>query len=247
LRVIKEEMNVEIVEIDFKPFVEVARSLYDGPFLAERLSAIFQFFNSHPGSIYPSTRKILEKGKYFTAVDTFLAQRRMEGMRKEAWRVWNNEGLHALVVPTCSITPTLSQVNSVPIGYNTVLGYYTNFVNLLDMCAMAVPNGFLPDKVGNGITFICPAWEDELTYILGRKFHSLRNLPEGATSFYRKKEFSEIIPSSQSNMIPVVVCGAHMSGLALNGQLLELGSTLSKVTKQLQLTKCLILQRKAIR
>jgi len=171
----------------------------------------------------------MEKGKQYSAVDTFIGMRRMEKMRKEAWRVWKNAGLHALVVPTTSITPTLDQVRQVPVGYNTVLGYYTNFVNLLDMCGMAVPNGFMPSGVGSGITFIAPAWEDELTYRLGRQFQAIRNLPLGATEFHAPPLAQIEINSKPS--IQVAVCGAHMTGLKLNKQLTDVGASLAFSTR----------------
>jgi len=183
LNIVRTRLGANIVEIDFRPFTETARSLYEGPFIAERLSPLKEFYASNAKDCHPVTASILERGKSFSAADTFTAFRRLEKLKKEAWKIWRTAGLHALIVPTTSVTPTIHSIEQVPISYNTVLGYYTNFVNLLDMCGMAVPNGFLPSGVPNGVTFLAPAWEDELTYQLGRRFQYVRNLPLGATTF----------------------------------------------------------------
>jgi len=179
----KQKMGATIVEIDFRPFNETARSLYEGPFISERLSTLKEFYTNNPDACHPVTASILERGKLYSATDTFTAFRRLEKLKKEAWKIWRTNQLNALLVPTTSVTPTIHATQQVPISYNTVLGYYTNFVNLLDMCGMAVPNGFLPSGVPNGVTFIAPAWHDELTYRLANKFQKIRNLPLGATGF----------------------------------------------------------------
>jgi len=183
LDIIQSQMDATLVEFDFRPFTETARSLYEGPFIAERLSSLRDFYASNPTACHPVTASILERGKLYTAADTFVAFRRLEKLKKEAWKIWATAELDAIVVPTTSVTPTIHAIEQVPISYNTVLGYYTNFVNLLDMCGMAVPNGFLPSGVPNGITFLSAAWCDEFTYELARKFQSIRNLPLGATGF----------------------------------------------------------------
>jgi allophanate hydrolase len=201
IEIVSSQMNATIVEIDFRPFTETARSLYEGPFISERLSTLKDFYTSNPDACHPVTASILERGKMYSATDTFTAIHRLEKLKKEAYKIWRTEGLDALLVPTTSVTPTIqyalnffilltfdSSIEKVPIAYNTVLGYYTNFVNLLDMCAMAVPNGFLPSGVPNGVTFISTAWNDEFTYKLGKKFQQIRNLSLGATGFQLPKE-----------------------------------------------------------
>ena len=106
----------------------------------------------------------MDKGKTFSAVDTFLAFRRLEKLRREAHEVWDEAGIDALIVPTASVTPTIKEVMEVPVGINTVLGLYTNFVNLLDLCGIAVPNGFLPYGQPTGITIIGKAFDDHFVY-----------------------------------------------------------------------------------
>jgi allophanate hydrolase len=231
-RVLAEGLGAEMVPIDFTPFVEVARILYDGPWVAERLSALLDFYGTNKDDIHPVTRGILTKGFQYNAVQTFLGMRRLEKLRREAHEVWDDNKIDAFIVPTASVTPTIQEILQVPVGINTVLGLYTNFVNLLDLCGMAVPNTFLPSGMPTGITIIGKAFDDHFCYQVGRWFQSARNLPLGATEF--------TLPAKSQNVkalellheyIDLAVCGAHMEGLPLNKQLLELGGTLVKATQ----------------
>jgi len=232
LDLLKEKTGAEIVPIDFTPFIETARVLYDGPWVSERLSALQDFYNTRRDEIHPITRGILDKGTTFSAVETFLAYRKLEKLRREAYAVWDNSGIDALIVPTASVTPTIKEILEVPVGINTVLGLYTNFVNLLDLCGMAVPNGFLPYGQPTGITIIGRAFDDHFVYQVGRLFQSSRNLQLGARDFY--------LPESSSNVkkiellhdhVDLVVVGAHMKGLSLNRQLTDIGGKFVRALK----------------
>jgi len=156
--------------------------------------------------------------------------REMEKHRKEVERIWLDARLHALVLPTCSVTPTIAGVLENPFWYNTLLGYYTNYANLLDMCGMAVPNGFLPSGMPSGITFIAQAWQDNLAYFLGRRFQLARGHKMGATNFQlpqRSTDSNYGLSYVEENYVHVAVCGAHMSGFGLNHQLLALDGKFS--------------------
>ena len=229
--------GAEIVEIDFTPFTEVARILYEGPWTAQRLSALKDFFARTEGSdaVLPVTRGIISKGADFSAVDLFIAERRLEHLRRVAQTVWKNADIDVLVTPTASITPTIAEVHALPVGINTVLGYYTNYVNLLNLSALAVPNGFLPSGMPTGITLVGQAWQDRALAVLGRQFQIANDLPLGATPFKLapSKDFEPVarpsVPSGEK--LPMVVVGAHLSGMPLNTQLTDLGASLASATK----------------
>jgi allophanate hydrolase len=231
-RLLSETTGAIFVPIDFTPFTEVARILYDGPWISERLSALQDFYNSNKDDIHPVTRGLLTKGHQYSAVQTFLGMRRLEKLRREAHEIWDEAGLDALIVPTASVTPTIHEVLEVPVGLNTVLGLYTNFVNLLDLCAMAVPNTFLPSGMPTGITIIGKAFDDHFVYQVGRFFQSQRNLSLGATE-HKLPEKSQNIAKIEllHEYIDLAVCGAHMKDLPLNKQLLQLGGSLVKALK----------------
>lgn len=171
------------VEIDFTPFTETARILYEGAYLSQRLSSLKDFFAQKPNSIWPITKKIIERGADFSAVDLFIAERKLEHLRRQAYQIWAEADIDMLVVPTASITPTISEVLNLPGNINTMLGYYTNFVNLLNLSALAVPNGFLPNGMPQGITLIGKAFQDRNLAVLGRRFQEANDLELGKTGF----------------------------------------------------------------
>jgi allophanate hydrolase len=150
--------------------------------------------------------------------------------------LWDNAGIDVLVVPTASITPTIQEVLEVPVGINTILGYYTNFCNLLDLSVLALPNGFLPNGMPAGISLVGRAFDDELLYQLGRQFQHARNLPLGASQLLRAAADTPAPPpfvfqTAASSEVLVAVCGAHMTGLPLNGQLLALKATFASAPR----------------
>jgi len=125
--------------------------------------------------------------------------------------------LNALLVPTTGLTPRLAQFAGHPTQYDTNLGYYTNYVNLLDLCGIAVPNGFLPSGVPNGVTFVAPAWHDNLAYYLGRQFQKARNLTMGATKFplpARSLADSFNVELLEGDYVSVAIPGSISRGLS---------------------------------
>ena len=188
----------EIVEIDFRSFTSVAKLLYDGPWVAERLTAIEKFYDRNPDALHPITRSIIAKGKNYTSVDTFNAVHKLEMYKKIAYKEWEEKGVDVLVVPTASITPSIEEVKQVPVGINNVLGYYTNFVNLLDMCAIAIPSDFLTNiNMPTGITLIAPAFHDHLLYHIAAQFQSARDIKLGAS---HSLTFSSLPPSPHNHL-----------------------------------------------
>ncbi len=153
-----ETMGGKAVEIDFAPFIETAKLLYDGPWVAERYAAIKDFFDAKPDSIYSITKQIIGNAKKLSAADTFNAIYKLKALQRKANEVWQN--IDVLVTPTAGTIYTIAQVQADPIQTNTNLGYYTNFMNLLDMAAIAVPTGFYASGLGFGITISAPAFSD---------------------------------------------------------------------------------------
>ena len=131
------DLGAELVEIDMAPFNEVAALLYEGPWVAERYAAIGPFLAKHAREVHPVTRRIIDKAKAFSAADAFAGLYRLEALKRATEPVWRR--IDALAVPTAPCAPTLAEVAADPIGPNSRLGTYTNFVNLLDLAAIAVP------------------------------------------------------------------------------------------------------------
>ena len=162
-----EKIGGKAVEIDFAPFIETAALLYEGPWVAERYAAIQDFFDSKSASIYPSTYKIISNAAKFSATDTFKAMYKLKALQRKTAAVWGE--IDALVTPTAGTIYTITQVEADPIQTNTNLGYYTNFMNLLDMAAIAVPTGFYANGIGFGITISAPAFSDDALLNLAKK------------------------------------------------------------------------------
>jgi allophanate hydrolase len=205
----------EPVGIDLKPFVEAAKLLYEGPWVAERWAAVGGFVEENPGEIFPVTRKILEASKGWDGAAAFRAQYRMAELARIAGRVWKD--IEVLLLPTTPRIYTVAEVLEEAYQTNATLGRYTNFMNLLDLSAIAVPAGKARGgRARWGVTFAAPAGGDGELIKLAARFAG---------------EWACELPKPPKQAIPVVVCGAHLEGLPLHWQLTERGATLRSRTR----------------
>jgi allophanate hydrolase len=172
-------LGATIVEFDMAPFSEVARLLYEGPWVAERYLAARSVIEKAPDAVHPVTRQIILAGAKVSAADAFAAFYRLEELRRACDETFR--GIDAMALPTVPTVYTVEQVLADPIALNSALGTYTNFVNLLDLCALAVPASLRADGTPFGITLIAPAGEDAALAALGRAFHADTALHLGAT------------------------------------------------------------------
>ena len=172
-------MGGEAVEIEFAPFRSVSELLYGGPLVAERLAGIRTFVAEHSDAMHPVTRQIIEGGARHLGVDVFDALHHLQALRARTLKTW--EVADCLFLPTTGTIYTVAEVEAEPIQLNTNLGLFTNFVNLLDLCAIAVPAGF--DSVGLpvGTTLIAPCFNEMLLIDIGGEFHRRAGVPMGAS------------------------------------------------------------------
>jgi allophanate hydrolase len=220
-------LGATLVEFDLEPFYETARLLYEGPWVAERYLVIRDLLASSPDSIHPVTREITAAGARLTAADTFAALYRLQALRRIAERAFAN--LDAIVLPTAPTAYSTAQVLANPIELNSRLGTYTNFVNLLDLCGLALPAAMRPDGIPFGITLLAPAGKDAMLASIGRVFHADTKLTLGAKGL-PQPALATVAPSAGDGEIAIAVVGAHLSGMALNGELKELGGRLLEAT-----------------
>ena len=175
------------VEIDLRPFRAVATLLYEGPWVAERYAAIRPFIEAHPEALHPVTRAIIEKGVQIDAPATFEAFYKLKALERETRPVWDR--IDCLVTPTASTVYTIAEVEADPIGLNSNLGHYTNFVNLLDLAAVAVPTGQMEQGRGQGkrsampwgVTLVARAGQDGPLLSLAARLHAITLPTVGAT------------------------------------------------------------------
>jgi allophanate hydrolase len=213
--------------VDISRFLEIARLLYDGPWVAERAAALRDVVVLRPDILHPVTRSILEGGLDRRTVDAFDAFHRLAEARRAAENLFRE--YDALLLPTVPFCPTLAEVAADPIGVNSRLGTYTNFVNLCDLAAIAVPAGFDSKGLPIGVTLIGPAWSEGRLAALADSIHREHVDRVGATRI-------SLSPPAAPDPIaadetPLFCIGAHMSGLPLNHQLTALGGRFLRATQ----------------
>lgn len=208
-------LGAELIEIDFSAFLEAARLLYEGPWTAERYAAVGDFIEKHSttpeatraAGLDPTVATIILGGKKATATDGFRAAYRLAELRRSADAVLASVDL--LVVPTTGTIYTVAEIAADPIRLNSNLGRYNNFMNLLDLCGLTLPAGRYSFGPGFGITLVAPAWHDERLLDLGARYVG-ETPPARATA--------------DADEITLAVCGAHLRGQPLHGQLTQLGA-----------------------
>jgi allophanate hydrolase len=197
----------ELVEIDLEPFMQVGRLLYEGPWVAERYAAVGEFLERDDVAADPTVRAIVLGGAKLSAADTFAGLHRLAELRRATESVW--ERIDALALPTVPTHPTHAEVAADPAGVNARLGTFTNFVNLLDLAAVATPAAARDDGLPFGVTFAAPAWSDSSVLRLAAAFET----------------------AAADEEIDIAVVGAHLTGMARNHELVERGGRRVRCTR----------------
>ncbi len=211
----------QVVTIDYAPFREAAAALYGGAWVAERTVAVGEILDRAPRGADPTVSRIIRAGRSHDAVALYRSQHRMAELHRLADAQWAR--CDVMCLPTVAGHPTLSEVAADPLGANARLGLFTNFANLLDTCASAVPSGFTTAGLPTGVTLFAPAWHDLVTARLGAAVQDALALPMGAMG--ERLRGPQVI-SGDDGGCEVAVFGAHLTGQPLNHQLLALGGRL---------------------
>ncbi len=199
--------GAHVTEVDLTPFYRVAEMLYDGPWVAERFAAVEDLLTRSPDALHPVTRAIVERARDFSATDAFRGLYRLADLRRTCEQVLAAHDM--LCVPTIPTFYSVADLAADPVGPNSRLGTYTNFVNLLDLCALAFPTGPRRDGRPGSVTLIGPAGTDGM-------------LAAEAMRFRDEDASGTVAPAADE--IALAVCGAHMSGLPLNTALTSRGA-----------------------
>jgi allophanate hydrolase len=218
----------QVVPIDFAPLLEIAKLLYGGPWVAERHAVVEELIDRDPGAMDPTVRRVIEVARQFSATDTFRAQYVLREAQRDFARLWTEFDL--MMVPTAPTHPKHTDIDADPLGANALLGTYTNFVNLLGWCALALPAGFTADGLPFGVTFIAPGGADAALACFGQTWEASLDLPLGATGQRVANRAPPSLWPASEPTLPIAVVGAHLSGMPLNGQLTERGATLHQTT-----------------
>ena len=222
-----ENLGGDIKEIDFDPFLEAARLLYEGPWIAERYAAVGSFIDAHMREVHPITRQIIEAGKRPTAAAAFEGEYTRKRLLRQTEPVWSQ--VDFVATPTAGTIYRLAELEADPLRPNANLGYYTNFMNLFDLSGVAVPAGFRADGLPFGITLVGPRGADrDLLHIAGQvQRASVTTLGALQVPLPRRP-----VPPARlrEGFMPLAVCGAHMQGLPLNHQLRDRGGFFVQAT-----------------
>jgi allophanate hydrolase len=216
------------VTIDYTPFAKAAALLYGGPWVAERALVVKDLLASNPEAMLPVTRSIIEPGLKVTAMEAFEGLHALATLTQAAKAVW--EQIDLLLLPTAGTIYTREQIEANPIKLNSNLGYYTNFVNLMDLCGVAVPGGFQSDGLPFGVTLIGPAGLDQALLTLGDTLHRAEPIRLGATSA-KLGSWNLSIRNTMQTQIKLAVVGAHLSGQPLNHQLTDRSAKLVRACR----------------
>lgn len=230
-----ERSGATLRPLDFQPFRDLARLLYEGPWVAERYLAVRKLLEATPDVIHPAVRRLIERAKDFSAADAFAAEYERVRLASHIHELLAD--VDALVVPTAPTHYTVEAVEADPIGSVMRLGYYTNFANLADLCGLAVPGSHRDDGLPAGLTFLAPAWHDHRLAEIARAWEASLGGELGKTSRPRAAALEgpgsgpAVAPEPGAEpTIALAVVGAHLSGLPLNHQLTERGARLLEKT-----------------
>lgn len=221
-----QENGFNTVEINYAPFNEVACLLYEGPWVAERYLATLPLIEKNPSALNETVRAIIEPGGKPPATDLFLAEYRLHKLKLDCME--QLKPFDCLLTPTAGRHFTIQEMHDNPIVYNSELGYYTNFVNLLDLSAVSVPTEFTEQGMPFGITLVGQAFEDRRLLSIANRIQQLFPLSMGAQAI--SQPALNQVAVADTRCIDVVVCGAHMKGLPLNWQLTDRGASFKLAT-----------------
>ncbi|MDQ8953920.1 allophanate hydrolase [Acinetobacter rudis] len=222
-----QELSVTITEIDFKPFEMLASQLYQSAWVAERTAATETYLKQDLQAWNPTVLEIIQQGYQYSAIDAYNAEYLKQNLSREIQQILVN--FDALLVPTAPTIHRIEEIEANPIQLNAQLGIYTNFTNLADLSALALPAGFRTDGLPFGITLIAPAWHDGALAHFGQLWQNFIDLPLGAT--HKKIPLSPVQSYPSKHHIRVAVVGAHLTGMPLNFQLCTRQAVLIETTK----------------
>ena len=217
--------------IDFTPFFTAAKLLYEGSWVAERYVAIEDFLQQNSENILPVIKNIIGNADQLSAVKAFKDQYNLQAIKKSTDSIFQD--FDCLVTPTAPTIYSIEQVNKDPINLNSNLGTYTNYMNLLDYCGIAIPAGFTESGIPFGITLVAPAFHDEILQQIAHKYFvtmlQTKTFPKGAIG--ASMEAPLFFDNNRDSHIDVAVCGAHLTDMPLNWQLIDRNATLKASTR----------------
>jgi allophanate hydrolase len=219
----------ELIRFDYEPFRKAASLLYSGPWIAERLAALKDFVQDNPDDLEPTVGGIISGAGRYSAVEAFEAAYKLEALRCETASVW--EQVDLLLLPTAPTQYTIAQVQRAPVELNSNLGYYTNFVNLLDLSAIAVPAGFKANGLPFGVSLVGKAFTDDGVLQVADRLHRSLAITLGGSDRNLAGTPAIATAPAPPGCILMAVVGAHLTGQPLNWQMTQRKARLLRATR----------------
>lgn len=201
--------GAEVVTVDISPLLTAAALLYDGAFVAARYEAVGSFVDTGPHDLDPTVATIIRAARDIPAHRLVADEHRIAELSVSTAQIFRT--IDAMLLPTAPEQPLISAVAEDPLGVNATLGLFTNFCNLLDLCAVAVPAGHAGDSAC-GVTVYAPAFHDAVAVDI-------------ASMLTREDSDATLRPPG----VELAIFGAHLRGQPLNGQLAG-GRMLRRIT-----------------
>ena len=222
-------LGFELKEVPFQAWLDTAKLLYGGAWVAERYVAVETFIQKHEQQMDPTVGAIIAGARNLSAADAYKGSYALQKAQRQTQLIWEESGIDCMMTPTTPSIYSIEEVEKDPIGLNSILGTYTNFMNLLDYAAIAMPTGFRKDDLPTGVTFFAPAGSDSALLKLSDELHKEFVSTAGAKETTLPDANGLYFTDSET--IPLAVVGAHLTGFPLNSQLIERGAKLIKTTK----------------
>jgi allophanate hydrolase len=206
------DLGWELVEVDLAPFLAAGELLYGGAYVAERYASVGAAVEAGIEGLDPVVSEIIRAGGGIPAWRAYQDADRVRSLAAATAPMWSN--LDALALPVVPTTFTHDQVAADPLGTNTLLGTYTTFANILDLCAAVAPVGRRPDGHPWGVQLLAPAFHDEVVAPLAAALSAPGDPGD--------------VPNG---MVALVVAGAHLLGEAREREVTECGGTFVATTR----------------
>ncbi len=219
----------QIIEVDLTACFEAAALLYDGPWVAERTTAVGEFIRANPDACHPVTRNIIDAGWTYSAVDLFRGIERLAALKARAFAAF--APIDVVMLPTAPAAYTVAEVAADPVALNARLGTYTNFVNFFDMAGIAVPSAIDERGWPTGVTFLGQAGQDAALAEIGGRYHVATKLALGTLAGTRVPAMTAKSTQDKPLRVEIAVVGAHLSGMPLNHELVSLSGQLVGAVK----------------
>lgn len=221
-------LGADIVEVDFEPLLNAAKLLYEGPWVAERYAAMESILTQQPEVVHEVVRGIVTGAEGKSAVDAFKAEYELQEYRQFAEALF--EQVDFLLSPTAPRSYSIDELLENPVQLNSNMGYYTNYMNLLDLCGLAVPAGQMANGIPFGVMLVAPRFRETALLNQALLWEQQQELPMGVSqqAYQSKPDLARV---ADGRYIQVAVCGAHLEGMPLNWQLAERGARLVSATE----------------